>query len=107
MFKKILLFFFFLYAQSSSVIDIVFTVKHLSTNDRLKLNFFTMIASLCQHTSIENLHLHVIGDLDSQHFVDQTLQTLNFNPQVINFLMNKTIVRLFNFLRLINLISMT
>ena len=83
MFKKILLISFILYVQSSSIIDIVFTVKNLSTNDRLKLNFFTMITSLFQHTSIENLHLHIIGDSDSHHFVDQTLRDLDYNHQVI------------------------
>ncbi|CAF0914541.1 unnamed protein product [Adineta steineri] len=41
-----------------------------------------MITSLFQHTSIENLHLHVIGDLDSHHFVNQTLQTLHYNHQI-------------------------
>ena len=86
--KEILFFllFFFSYVQTSSVINIVFTVKNLSTNERLKLNFLTMITSLFEHTSIDNLHLHVIGDSDSQEFVDQTLQTLNYNHQVIKTL---------------------
>ncbi|CAF0973206.1 unnamed protein product [Adineta steineri] len=41
-----------------------------------------MITSLFQHTSTVNLHLHVIGDLDSHQFVNQTLQTLHYNQQI-------------------------
>jgi hypothetical protein len=76
------LFCFFFYAQSSSMINVVFTVKNLSTNEHLKLNFLTMITSLFQHTSTDNLHLHVIGDSDSQQFVHQTLQSLDYHHQV-------------------------
>ncbi|CAF0878639.1 unnamed protein product [Adineta ricciae] len=82
MLKTILLLSLFLYVQSSSIVDVVFTVKNLSTNDRLKLNFVTMITSLFQHTSTENLHLHVIGDFDSHHFVEQTLHTLQYTRQI-------------------------
>ena len=57
-----------------SIIDIVFTVKNLATNDRLQNNFLTMISSLFEHTSIENLRLHVIGDSDSHLIVDKTLR---------------------------------
>jgi hypothetical protein len=94
-FIQILYLFFFSNVQSSSsssIIDIAFTVKNLSTNERLKLNFYTMISSLFQHTSIDNLRLHVIGDLDSHQFVDETLQNLHYNSQVIKshfFIINK------------------
>jgi lipopolysaccharide biosynthesis glycosyltransferase len=97
--KQILFFllFFFSCVQTSSIINIVFTVKNLSTNERLKLNFLTMITSLFQHTSIDNLHLHVIGDSDSQQFVDETLQHLNYNHQVIKTLF--FIIENFSFLK--------
>jgi hypothetical protein len=82
-FRQILLFaYFFVFARSSRIIDIVFTVKNLSTNEELKSNFFTMINSLFEHTSKDNLHLHVIGDVDSHLFVDQTLHNLQYNHQV-------------------------
>ncbi len=69
------------------MIDIAFTVKNLSTNEHLKLNFFTMISSLFEHTSIDNLRLHIIGDSDSHQFVDEILQNLHYNnSQVIKFL---------------------
>jgi DNA-binding ferritin-like protein (Dps family) len=77
------------------MIDIAFTVKNLSTNEHLKLNFFTMISSLFEHTSIDNLRLHVIGDSDSHQFVDEILQNLNYNSQVIKFLINKKTKKLF------------
>jgi hypothetical protein len=67
------------------MIDIVFTVKNLSTNDRLKSNFVTMIQSLLEHTSTDELHLHVIGDTDSHAFVEQTLENLHYNHQVTIF----------------------
>ena len=79
---------FFLFTQilfSSAIIDLIFTVKNLSTNERLKLNFFTLITSLFQHTSKNDLHLHVIGDSDSHQFVEQTLQNLHYNHQVSKF----------------------
>ncbi len=81
-FKQIFILFFVIHTQSSSVIDIVFTVKNLSTNDRLKSNFFTMISSLFEHTSIDNLRLHVIGDFDSHQFVVKTLENLHYQSQV-------------------------
>ncbi|CAF0746343.1 unnamed protein product [Rotaria sordida] len=87
-FKQILILFLFVCIQSSfssSIIDIAFTVKNLSTDQRLQLNFFTFITSLFQHTSKDNLRLHVIGDSDSHHFVNQTLQNLHYNHQINKF----------------------
>ena len=81
-----LLFSVCLSSLSSSMIDIVFTVKNLSTNDRLKSNFVTMIQSLLEHTSADNLQLHVIGDTDSHVFVEKTLQTLHYHHEVIIFI---------------------
>ena len=106
--KQIFFFIYlFSYVQTSSIINIVFTVKNLSTNDRLKLNFLTMITSLFQHTSMNDIRINVIGDSDSQLFVDQVLQNLNYNHQVFQFSFfsfsykSKT-----SLLRLINLMSM-
>ena len=67
---------------SLAVIDVVFTVKNLATNDRLKSNFITMIHSLFEHTARENLYLHVIGDSDSHALVRQTLHELNYHEKV-------------------------
>lgn len=74
-----------IHVQSSSIIDLVFTVKNLVTNERLKSNFLTMISSLFEHTSIDNLRLHVIGDIDSQQFVIKTLENLHYHSQVFAF----------------------
>lgn len=76
---------FFLQISTSSIIDIVFTVKNLTNNDRLKENFLTMITSLLEHTTIDNLRLHVIADTNSQQFVDETLEKLHYHSQVIDF----------------------
>ncbi|CAF4726617.1 unnamed protein product, partial [Rotaria socialis] len=80
--QQILFFFFVTCIQSSSIINIVFTVKNLGENERLQSNFFTLISSLFQYTSIENLQLHVIGDSDSQQFVDRTLQDLHYTNEI-------------------------
>ncbi|CAF1443362.1 unnamed protein product [Rotaria magnacalcarata] len=80
--QQILFFFFVTCIQSSSIINIVFTVKNLEGNERLQTSFFTLISSLFQYTSIENLQLHVIGDSDSQQFVDRTLQDLHYTNEI-------------------------
>lgn len=80
----VVVFFFSLTICTSNIIDIAFTVKNLSSNDRLKENFLTMITSLFEHTSMDNLRLHVIADPISQQFVDQTLQDLHYHSQVIH-----------------------
>jgi len=95
-FIQIVFLFFFFYPQSSSIIDIAFTVKNLSTNEHLKLNFYTMINSLFQHTSIDNLRLHIIGDSDSHEFVDKILENLHYNSQVNqSFLLNRLYLFIF------------
>lgn len=74
--------FLFIHTHSLAVIDIAFTVKNLSTNDRLQQNFLTMITSLFEHTSPDGLHLHIIGDSDSHRFVEQTFHQLHLQPSV-------------------------
>lgn len=82
--RTFVLFFFSLTICKSTLIDIAFTVKNLASNDQLKENFLTMIASLFEHTSMNNLRLHVIADPISQQFVDQTLDKLHYHSQVIH-----------------------
>lgn len=82
-YRTVCLLFFSLQISGSTVIDLVFTVKNLADNDRLQESFLTMITSLFEHTSINNLRLHVIADSSSQQFVDQTLKTLHYHSQVI------------------------
>lgn len=82
--KIFLIFCIYSVHSSSSVTNIIFTVKNLSTNDRLKSNFHTMISSLFEHTSKEYLNLYVIGDIDSHRYVDQTLKQLDYHLPVMN-----------------------
>jgi len=68
--------------QSNAFIDIIFTVKNLSTNDHLKSNFLTMISSLFEHTNIDQLRLHIIGDRFSHEYVNNTLRTLSYSSTI-------------------------
>ena len=67
---------------TSAKIDLIFTVKNLGAQARLKLNLVTMLHSLIEHTSMENLNFHVIGDLPSQTIAEETLKNLHYPHQV-------------------------
>lgn len=104
---KQILFLLLISYVNSSAIHVIFTVKNLATNGRLQLNLLTLITSLFEHTSKDNLHLHVIGDSDSHQFVDKVLENINYNNQVIEFRERKTNLKtnlFFSIQRLINLI---
>ena len=72
-------------------IHLVFTVKNLVSQPRLKLNLVTMLQSLIEHTSMENLHFHVIGDVQSQMIAEETLKNLHYFQQVSKALNEKQI----------------
>lgn len=68
--------------SSFAKINVVFTVKNLMQHQRLKSNLVTMLQSMLEHTSKDDLQFYVIGDAESQTFAEQTLKSLHYPYQV-------------------------